>query len=212
MLKQKMIDRLHYTLVGNILEGYRIAKAYRRWLSRGGQTTIPFFLKPSVIKTFAQKYAIRVFVETGTYLGDMVAAVSSDFDKIYSTELSEDLFNRAANRFAGNDHITILHGDSVQVMPEILNHINIPCLFWLNGHYSSGNTAKEKKEASILGELGLICMNPIKNHVVLIDDAHLFTGKNDIPSLDCLKTFIKNRFSDYEFDILNNIIRIYKTL
>jgi hypothetical protein len=212
MLKQKLKDRIHHTLIGNVLEGFRIKKTYERWLRKGKPALVPHAVKQFAVKTFAKKYGIRVFIETGTYLGDMVAAVNHDFDRIYSIELSEDLFNQAAKKFAGYNHIAIVHGDSFQVMPEILRHIDIPCLFWLDGHYSSGNTEKEKKEASIMEELKQICAHPIKNHVILIDDARLFTGKNDYPTLECLRTFVESRLLYHEFDTQNDIIRIYKKL
>ncbi len=212
MFTQKLRHRFHRTLIGNILEGYGIKKTYERWLIKGKPLADPHGIKQLTVKTLAQKYGIRVFIETGTFLGDMVAAVSCDFDRIYSIELSEDLFNRAVKKFAGYNHVTILQGDSFQVLPEILRHIDAPCLFWLGGHYSSGNTEKEKREAAILEELKQVFNHPIKNHAILIDDAHLFAGKNDSPPLEFLKTCVESRLSYYEFDVQNDIIRIYKKL
>ena len=51
-------------------------------------------------------------VETGTFLGDMLAAMRDDFDSLTSIELSEELHSRAKRRFAGDPKITLLHGDS----------------------------------------------------------------------------------------------------
>jgi hypothetical protein len=212
MFTQKLKNRFHRTLIGNILEGCGIKKNYERWLSKCKPMPDPNGIKQLAVKTFAQKYGIRVFIETGTYLGDMVAAVSCYFDRIYSIELSEDLFSQAIKKFGGYKHITIIHGDSFQVIPEILKHIYLPCLFWLNGHYSIGNTPKEKKEAFIMEELKQICAHRVKNHVILIDDACLFTGKNDYPTLEFLRTFVESRLSYYELDVKNDIIRIYKKL
>lgn len=210
MLRQKLKNRFHRTLIGNILEGFRIGKAYRRWLSKGKPGTVSHAVKQRTIKTFAQQYQIRVFIEIGTYLGDMVAAVSNDFDRIYSIELSEDLYKKAEKKFAGYEHITIIHGDSTQVMPELLRRIYIPCLFWINSHYSAGITARGEKETSIWEELRHICEHPVKNHVILIDDASLFVGKTDHPSIESMQGFVNNRFADYIFDIHDDIIRIYK--
>ena len=210
MFKQELIDRFHRTLLGNVLEGYRIKKAHQRWLSKGKPGTVSHVVKQRTIKTFAQQYKIRVFIETGTYLGDMVAALSNDFDKIYSIELNEDLFKQAEKKFAGLEHITIVFGDSAQVMPEILRQIYVPCLFWINAHYSEGITAMGKKETPILEELRHICEHPINNHVVLIGDASLFIGKNDYPSMESIKGFINNRFPGYIFNVYDDIIRIYK--
>lgn len=210
MFKKRLKDRFHRTLIGNILEGYRIKNAHHRWISDGKPAPVPHAVKQMTVKTFAQKYAIRFFIETGTYLGDMVAAVSNDFDKIYSIELSEDLFKRAAKRFEGYKHINIVHGDSALVMPKILRSINVPCLFWLDGHYSAGVTAKGEKETPIWEELQHICDHPIKNHVILIDDASLFVGKNDYPTLESLQKFVESRFPGYMFEVRDDMIQIYK--
>jgi hypothetical protein len=210
--KHKLKHRFHRSLIGNVLEGCRIKQTYAGWPGKHKAKTDPNAIKQLTVKTLAQKYGIRVFIETGTFLGDMVAAVTSDFDRIYSIELSEDLFNRAVKKFAGYNHVTILQGDSFQVLPEILRHIDAPCLFWLGGHYSSGNTEKEKREAAILEELKQVFNHPIKNHVILIDDAHLFAGKNDSPTLEFLRTCVETRLSYYKFDVRNDIIRIYKKL
>lgn len=210
MFKQKLKDRFHRTLIGNIWEGCRIRKTHRRWLNNGNPAPVPHDVKQMAVKTFAQKYSIRVFIETGTYLGDMVAAVNNDFDRIYSIELSEDLYKQAAKRFAGYQHITIVHGDSTQVMPEILRSIDTPCLFWLAVHYSAGITAGGEKETPIREELDLISGHPINNHVILIDDASLFVGRNDYPDIESLQKFVNSRFIDYVFDVHDDMIQIYK--
>jgi hypothetical protein len=212
MFKQKLKHRFHRTLIGNVLEGYGIKKTYERWLSKGKPALVPHAMKQLAVKNLAQKYGIRVFIETGTFLGDMVGAVTSYFDRIYSIELTEDLFNRAAKKFAAYNHVTILHGDSFNVMPEILRHIDVPCLFWLGGHYSSENNEKEKREATILKELKQISAHRVKNHVILIDDAHLFTGRKEYPTLEFLRNYVGSRLPCYEFDVRNGIIRIYKKL
>jgi hypothetical protein len=210
MPRQKLKDRLHHTLIGNVLEGFRIGKDYRRWLNEGGSLTEPHFVKQLAIKTVAQKYGIRVFIETGTYLGDMVAAVRHDFDRIYSIELSEDLFKQAQKRFSRYKHITVVQGDSPRVMPEILRRIDVPCLFWLDGHYSAGITVKGDSVTPVFKELEHIFEHPVKNHIILIDDASLFVGKNDYPSIESMQKLINSRLPHHFFDVCDDMIRIYK--
>ncbi len=212
MFKQKLKHRFHRSLIGNVVEGYRIKQTYTDWLGKHKTATDPHAIKQLAVKTLAKKYGIRVFIETGTFLGDMVASVTSTFERIYSIELSEDLFNRAVKKFAGYNHVTILHGDSFQVLPEILRHIDAPCLFCLGSHYSRGSTEKEKREAALLEELKQVFNHPIKNHAILIEDAHLFAGKNDSPMLEFLRTCVETGLTYYKFDIRNDIIRIYKKL
>jgi hypothetical protein len=210
MFKQILKDRIHRTLIGNMLEGYRIEKAYRRWLDKNKPGMISHTAKQLAVKTFAQNFGIRFFIETGTYLGEMVEAVRDDFDRIYSIELSEDLFKRAERKFAGWNHITILHGDSALVLAEILRHIDAPCLFWLDGHYSAGIIEREEKETPFWKEMRYISEHPVNNHVILIDDASLFVGNKDYPSIESIQSFINARLPGYIFNVQDDIIRIYK--
>ena len=46
----------------------------------------PHVVKQRVLREYAERYELKVFVETGTYRGDMVQAMKPLFDKIYSIE------------------------------------------------------------------------------------------------------------------------------
>ena len=83
-------------------------------------------------------------VETGTYYGDMIYAQLDNFSRIYSIELSERLYRKAKRRFKKNESVTLLHGDSSEVLHEIVPKFKEPVLFWLDGHYSGGITAQGK--------------------------------------------------------------------
>ena len=212
MFVQKLNNLFKHMVCYDVLKDYRNRKAYRQWLKKGKPDPVPHIAKQMVVKKYAAKNGIRVFIETGTYLGEMVCAVKDTFDNIYSIELSNELCRRAKKKFVGYKHITIINGDSAEVLPEILMHEKEPCLFWLDGHYSGGNTAKGEKETPVMEELKQICDHSVKNHVILIDDARLFTGNNDYPTIEFLRTFIEARLPYYEFDVQDDIIRIYKKL
>ena len=55
-------------------------------------------------------------------------------------------------------------------------------------------------------ELKQICAHPVKDHVILIDDAREFTGQNDYPTIESLRTFIGARLPDHEFDVKDDIV------
>ena len=144
------------------------------WTLRGKPVPPPAVVKQRTVKHYQKKFGPRIFIETGTYLGDMVAAVAARFTETYSIELSLELCDRAQDRFATRDDVHILHGDSSDVLPLILKKISEPCVFWLDGHFSGGITAQGKLDFPILQELEHIRRHPIKTHVILIDDARLF--------------------------------------
>jgi len=189
-------------------EVYRRNRNYNEWIQKGCPSPPPHIVKQKTIKEYAEKYNLSVFVETGTYLGDMVNAMKKSFDKIYSIELSEKLADDAKKRFEKQKHITILQGDSGKVFKELLPKIQSPCLFWLDGHYSEGFTAKGDLETPIMEELSHVSKHPLAHkHLILIDDARCFNGEHDYPTIEQVKEFVAERGFD-EFELKHDIIRV----
>ncbi len=117
------------------------------------------------------KYPNKYFVESGSYLGDGIQmALEVGFPQIYSVELAEHLYKGVCERFSEQFNVVVLLGNSIQIFPEILKAIDSPATFWLDGHYSWGNTAKGDTNSPILQELEAIGRHHIKNHTILIDD------------------------------------------
>lgn len=169
-------------------------------------------VKQRIVKKYAKNFSIRILIETGTYLGDMVEATRNVFDKIYSIELDKNLYNRAKKKFSKSSHITIIKGDSSKNISLVIEKISEPCLFWLDAHYSGGITARGDKETPIMQELDHIFNHHVRNHVVLIDDARLFVGKKDYPSLRKLKKFVLKKHPALVFKVKDDIIRIHKRI
>ena len=167
-------------------------------------------IKHEVVKTYAKNFLISIFVETGTYEGEMVNAIRKIFETIYSIELDYELYNSAKEKFSKYNQISIIQGDSSKILPLILSKINQPCLFWLDAHYSGGFTSKGEIETPILTELSHILNNSEFDHVILIDDARCFIGLNDYPTLKELKNLISKKRPNYSFIVKEDIIRIHK--
>ncbi|MBU4186251.1 MAG: hypothetical protein KKI12_10695 [Proteobacteria bacterium] len=181
---------------------------YFNWRRKNRNGPTPHLYKQHTIIEYGQRYNIQVFIETGTYLGDMVYAVSKEFDRIVSIELSKDLYRRALKRFAKHKNIHICHGDSTVVLPEVVRTLTTPALFWLDAHYSGGFSTRGETDTPVLAELNTIFDLSEFNHVILIDDAHLFDGRYDYPTLHALQAFIKQKKPNYVFKVNYDIIRI----
>ena len=138
----------------------------------------------------------------------MIDKCKTVFSKIYSIELGLHLFESAKTKFAQYSHIQILHGDSSLLLQDVLKNIDRPALFWLDGHYSEGITAKGELNTPIVSELTHIFKHSEK-HVILIDDARCFVGKDDYPTLNELKNLMKNDNRYKNFFVENDIIRIF---
>lgn len=60
-------------------------------------------------------------------------------------ELSKELYEKARKRFRGEKHIELIWGYSGVEMEKIMGKLGQPALFWLDGHYSAGETARSDK-------------------------------------------------------------------
>src|SRR5213076_2583878 len=136
------------------------------WERRGRPVPPPHVVKQQVLRGYAERYHLKIFVETETYRGDMVQAMKPLFRKIYSIELGDDLFEKATRRFKRDAHIELIHGDSGKELGRIMQRINEPALFWLDGHYSAGDTARGEKDTPLYEELDHILRAPDLGHVI----------------------------------------------
>lgn len=166
--------------------------------------------KRALIKsTYSKRPDIKIFIETGTYKGDTVEYVKNDFDKIFTIELSEKYANGSIERFKNESKIKIIRGDSGIELPKLLNNISEPCMFWLDGHYSYHDTALSNKETPILEEIKPILLKH-ENHIILIDDARLFIGRHNYPTIFSFVNFVKKYNKSYKISIIKDIIILEK--
>lgn len=180
--------------------------------------TIPDYAvkRKTIIDLSKQYQCSEVFIETGTYMGDTIEYLKHDFNRLFSIELNEDLAAKAAKRFSSETKIRIVQGDSATQLASILSDIQTPVVFWLDGHYSSefqsGDeyivTGKGEKDTPVMEELIQISQHPVKNHVILIDDARLFNGNDDYPTKQQVSEFVKQKLPGHSFSIKKDIIRI----
>jgi hypothetical protein len=150
----------------------------------------------------------KLFVETGTFLGETTLMMASVFERCWTVEIDQALYEQALRRFQGHHNITALHGDSASRIVDILRDIDAPAVFWLDGHYSRANTGRGITDTAIVSELVHIFEHPIKEHVILIDDARDFLGVNGYPTIKALYRFVRQH-SSYRMRVSNDIIRLY---
>lgn len=184
------------------------AQELEKWERNGRPIPPPHIVKQLTIRHFAEVFGTRVLIETGTYYGDMVEAMKHYFDQIYSIELSKYLYEKANRRFALDDNIMILHGDSGVELEKLIAKLDEPALFWLDGHYSAGVTARGVKDTPIYEELEHIFSSPQKGHVIIIDDARCFGADPAYPSIDELCEFIRANYPNAKIAVENDSIRI----
>jgi hypothetical protein len=126
-----------------------------------------------------KKYG-NIFIETGTHTGKTVSnALAAGFSTVYSIELSEHLHAAAKKKFESNPRAHLVFGDSGEKLPEIIKTIDELCVFWLDAHYSAGDTAGKGQTAPLIRELKTIAEHPVKEHTILIDDVRIFPYRKE---------------------------------
>lgn len=183
-------------------------RSLKKWEANGRPNPPPHAIKKQNLLRHAREFNIGTLVETGTYHGDMIDAVRNDFQSIYSIELSDRFFHAAKKRFSRQPHVHILHGDSGERLGELMADIKAPAIFWLDGHYSAGTTARGTLDCPVYRELSHILDHPVKNHVILIDDARCFGRDKDYPSIEELQQFVLTKSPHLLFSITNDCICI----
>jgi len=139
--------------------------------------------KRRLVLNIAKSKNFNNFVETGTYLGEMVNEIKDKFKKVYSIEIDKKLYSKAKRRFKKYKHIRIVKGDSCERLAKIINKLEGPTIYWLDAHYSGGITSFGNRQTPVRGELSEILQNWKKDSIILIDDARRFNGKKGYPSL-----------------------------
>lgn len=179
---------------------------YWYWILRGRPSRSPHLLKQKVVQEYGEKFGLKTLVETGTYYGEMVAAMKGRFDHIYSIEFVPELADRAQRKFARDPHVQIFCGDSRVVMPEVLALLKGPALFWLDAGYY-GWVGIRTNEQRLSAELEMILSHPFP-HMVLLDDARGLTGCDGIPSVEDVKNYVESKFPQRSVEVKYDIMRI----
>ena len=117
-------------------------------------------------------------------LGEEICKVASKRYKLF-TEYNGDLskFNFHTNEkdesFSGSEYyfdnkLKLICGDSSTVLEVILSELDEPACFWLDAHAGASKYARGDCDVPLLKELAAIQNHHIKNHIIAIDDAHMF--------------------------------------
>lgn len=173
-----------------ISEVRRLLEASGRWKREGWFEPPPYFVRRAMLLTEATAGGLRILVETGTFLGDTTWAMKDHFRTIHTIEVEPSLAAMSKKRFRHCASVSVLEGDSAQILPELCRNLDGPCLFYLDGHYSGGITGKGETECPVIQELRAIfdyMQHPFR---IVIDDARLFGKDPAYPDLQTVESFL----------------------
>ncbi len=157
-----------------------------------------------------QRFGKRVFVETGTHLGNgLQCALTAGHVKCYTIEIHEYLYRDACQRFAKQileGTVECFWGDSATVLPDIVSRLEEPAVFWIDAHIS-GNYGDQlaEKNCPIYEELEAIDAGAIRTHTLIIDDLACFdkAAHDNIP-LKAVQEKIMRINPEYEFEFVDS--------
>jgi hypothetical protein len=177
------------------------------WKLRGEPRRIPHLVKQRTIVEYARAYGLNTLIETGTYYGEMVAAMVDRFRRIYSIELDPERAAQANQRFRGRSHVEIIHGNSQAVVPWLLDQLNEGCLWWLDAGYCGwrGTTGDSTRLGS---EFSAILSHKVPGHVILMDDADGIQDEHGSAIPAQVVASIESSYPGREVTVAHNIMRI----
>ena len=147
------------------------------------------------------------FIETGTYMGDTILHMEQYFSNLYTIEIKQEFYENVKRKYKG-DKINFHLGDSEDVLTEILPNINGKSIFFLDGHWSAGNTGKGKKDCPLYEELSSIMGNHTEEAIIIIDDIRLCGRGPNKGNISCnweainienMLKIVKNRMTNHYF-------------
>ena len=141
------------------------------------------YVKRKRIVEMKNKFGCDTLIETGTFYGQMTHAMSKVFKSVISIEISDELARNNQEQFKSRANITILNGDSTELLLHAIKMSTGKILFWLDGHYSGKGTGLGQEISPILRELDAIKESGITGYCIIIDDRRLFENDSDYPDV-----------------------------
>ncbi len=151
------------------------------------------------------KIPCQIFVETGTYLGETTNIAKNIFQEVHTIEIKKEFFENARRMFSQHFNVNCHLGDSSILLENICKGLNKTTCFWLDGHWSAGDTGKGLKSVPLYEELQLIMKHCSQKCVILIDDCRLFEKTDpyvdgwEVINKNTILEIVKSRLDSYSF-------------
>lgn len=123
------------------------------------------------IKSF---FNIETFIQTNFHDEKVTEKATHLFDCVLSIELGENLYDEACKRFKNCPKVRLFHGESGDILGDVISCANGRILFWLDGHYSGSESGLEVDYCPLMRELSCIEKSGVLDAVIMIDDVRIF--------------------------------------
>lgn len=192
-----------------------LSPAYRAdllaWVRREFADQSPRFVKLKILDTAKN---VDFWIETGTFMGDTTLYLGKNLCQVVSFEPSKELAEAATLRFIAHPNIRIINSQSEDRLDEVLTNVSPltnHLAFWLDGHFSEGDTYRGSKETPIISELEAIAKHNsrFEEITIFIDDFRCFvTGMTDYPTPSFLTIWAED--NGFEWNVQHDIFIMRK--
>lgn len=186
MLK-KIINAVYFKILATMLnmKSYRELRNLVNWSNNLYKMPAPTEVK---VKTLKRWGGNEVWIETGTYEGLTTIEISKFAKHVISLEASSKYFDLAVISLSRYQNIDLVHGTSENSLDSVMSKLSrerklSDVSFWLDAHYSSGETYRGLKDSPVIEELKTIqsYLIDMKLFTICIDDVRLFRPDMSMP-------------------------------
>ena len=174
------------------------------------------FLSPQDLSEYSEAISEHVedpnifstFVETGTAYGQSIDSIYQYFEKIFTVEISEKLYEWLTPQIGHWTNVQRVLGDSLIEIPKYLNSLTKEdhIFFWLDAHWSQGLSSKNHLDVPLLEECSIIDTEYQANlGLVIIDDVRLFETDDAEDWSGISKKNIIETFENFEILVTEEI-------
>ena len=154
------------------------------------------------LKAVGRRTGAKMFVETGTYLGNTSMRCSKVFDRVVTIELDPDLHRQAKSFLSSRANVECVLGDATQELPQILSREDCrDAVLFLDGHFSSGETAHGDVPEPACELLDSLAAYKEKICGIVVDDFRLFGVEKGWPKKSELLSSAEQHFAGFRFSI-----------
>lgn len=132
----------------------------------------------ATLKDLSEKFEIETFIETGTFNGCTTDIASQIFKRVYTIEISTELYRKAKEKFAHIEEVHVLLGNSPDILKGLVNEVKEDAIFFLDAHWAGDLSSRGETDTPLLEELEIISQRKNKD-IIIVDDVSFFDKKSE---------------------------------
>ena len=165
-------------------------------------------IPPELALRLKEQYDLKLFIETGTLVGNTAKWASENFDDVYTIECSHKFYIISRDRIGTIPNVQLIYGFSQHVLGGILSSLTGPALIWLDAHWSPDLKYRcfDQVICPVLDEIEMISASD-QDHVILVDDFRLFGKEPGWPNFGEVKKALEklNKRVAHSVDVITAV-------